>query len=127
VRPLAEVLDYPEPPPENRGAVADAGRDRAVKRRRIKPCWNSNRNELWFGETLCKSYRQRAPNQWAILDAFASAKWPQRIDDPLRPTVDGDDIQRLRDAVRALNDNPCIHFELDGTSEGILWRPRSNR
>ncbi|MBI2808657.1 MAG: hypothetical protein HYX68_27020 [Planctomycetes bacterium] len=91
-----------------------------------KPRWDADRAELWFGNRLCKRFRQKAKNQRIILATFQDDDWPSRIDDPLSPDPDPetDNRQRLADAVRRLNKNPCILFELDGTSEGILWAPR---
>jgi hypothetical protein len=94
----------------------------------LKPRWDQDRRELWFGGCLCKRYRQPAKNQETILAAFEEDGWPARIDDPLPGTAEGDPGQRLADAVRALNENKgCIDFEKDGTSAGVLWKIRVSR
>jgi len=90
------------------------------------PCWDSERRELRFHGRICKRFRQPAPNQTRVLDAFQEAGWPAKIDDPIPPQGDLDHRQRLADAVRGLNKNHGIRFELDGTGEGILWRPAAN-
>ena len=88
-----------------------------------KPRWDRERREFWFGDRLCKTFRQPAPNQTRILDAFEECGWPPRIDDPLPPRRDSDRRQRLADAAKGLNNNGVVRFELDGTTEGVLWKP----
>lgn len=89
-----------------------------------KPKWNRETRKLWYGETLCKKFRQGAKNQIAVLEAFELEGWPSKIDDPLTPRPNTDHNQRLTDAVRRLNDNEGgIKFERDGTGEGVLWHP----
>jgi hypothetical protein len=88
------------------------------------PVWSPARRELHYGNRLCKKFRQPAPKQTRILDAFAEEGWPPKIYNPLTPEPNRVTRQQLADAVRGLNENPCIQFELDGTGEGILWRPR---
>ena len=91
-----------------------------------KPRWDAERRELYFGGALCKKFRQPAKNQEPILQSFEEEGWPSRIDDPLPGDPEADTRQRLADAVRALNaKNAAILFELDGTSEGILWSPKA--
>jgi hypothetical protein len=85
------------------------------------PHWDPERRQLHFRRQLCKQFKQPAPNQTLILDAFQEAGWPGRIDDPIPPRRESDHRQRLADAVRGLNLNRHLRFELDGTGEGILW------
>lgn len=87
------------------------------------PVWDRDRRELSFKGKVVKRFRQPAPNQQPILDAFQEEGWPPRIDDPLPVTRGGDRRQRLADAVRGLNAMDFIRFELDGTTEGVLWKP----
>jgi hypothetical protein len=89
----------------------------------LKPHWDADRRELSYGGTVCKKYRQGAPNQTPILDVFEESDWPSRIDDPL-PGGHDNPQQRLADAIRGLNTNSAILFERDGTTEGILWKPK---
>jgi hypothetical protein len=88
----------------------------------IKPHWDAERRDLRYGDKVVKRYRQRAANQCRLLSAFEELGWPPRIDDPLPPKGDTDRCERLRDTVRALNNN-CLglHFVLDGTGEGVIW------
>ncbi len=93
---------------------------------RPAPRWDNENRELWFGETLCKRFRQPAPNQTRLLADFEELGWPPRIDDPISPSGGVDPRQRLRDTVRGLNtskENDVIRFELDGTGEGVIWKP----
>jgi len=88
-----------------------------------KPNWNSKRRELIFEGKVLKTFRQPAPNQIAILEAFQQDGWPDRIDDPLPYAPNADTRQRLGDAVHRLNKSiTSIVFELDGTSVHILWK-----
>jgi hypothetical protein len=87
-----------------------------------KPLWDSVRRELSLDGKVCKKYRQPARNQERILAAFQEEDWEKRIDDPL-PGGAEDARQRLADTIRSLNKgNDLIQFELDGTSEGVLWK-----
>src|SRR5262245_31999007 len=95
--------------------------DRPCGQAADKPKWDQDRRELWLGNLLCKRYRNRAKNQEPILDFFEQAGWPARIEDPLPPSLHGDEMQRLRDTVAQLNNgNPHIFFECDGNGS-ILW------
>lgn len=94
----------------------------------VKPRWDAVRGELWLGQQLCKRFRQPAANQRLLLDAFEKQGWPARIKDPLPWGPDDDPRQRLADTVRRLNQhNSFLRFELDGTSQGVLWEPRKSR
>jgi hypothetical protein len=89
------------------------------------PVWDAGRRELRFRGELCKRYKQPAPHQERILNAFAEENWPSKITDPL-PGKEGDDVlsppKRLNDAIRGLNRNlRHIRFCADGTSEGVYW------
>jgi hypothetical protein len=91
----------------------------------VKPRWDAERGELWYGSVLAKKFKQRAQNQRAILDCFEEQGWPSRIDDPL-PGGKGDGEQRqyLADALRLLNRNQAgLCFGQDGTGEGAIWSP----
>ena len=87
-----------------------------------KPKWDEDRRELFVNGVVCKKFRQNAPNQTRILAAFEDCGWPPRIDDPIPPNTKVDRRERLSDTVRSLNNGcKCIRFELDGTTEGIIW------
>ena len=47
------------------------------------PSWDRSRRCLFVGGLLVKRFRQRAPNQELVLDAFTEEGWPVSIDDPL--------------------------------------------
>jgi hypothetical protein len=91
----------------------------------VKPIWDPQRRELKYGNAVVKQFRQRAKNQEKVLAAFHKRNWRARIEDPLPADPDIDTRQRLADAVRGLNCNDHIIFELDGTSRGVLWKPRT--
>ena len=98
--------------------LADLTEDGAV------PEWNSGIGVLSLGGLLVKKYRQPAKNQRMILDAFQEEGWPQRVNDPLHGVHAADPKQRLNETVRALNENrksDALHFEADGTGEGVIW------
>jgi hypothetical protein len=90
-----------------------------------KPRWDSSTRELWLGRQLIKRFTQPAPNQERILAAFQEEGWPRRIDDPLPGDGRVDQHNRLREAVRSLNEhqtNKLIVFSRDGSVEGLTWR-----
>ncbi len=94
---------------------------------RVLPVWNQDTGELRFGDQVVRRVRSRtrADNIVRILDAFQEDGWPDRIDDPL---PGGTDSQRLREAVRTLNqDLEKIRFRADGTGTGIVWETAQTR
>jgi hypothetical protein len=86
-----------------------------------QPRWDSEARILWFGDKKCKIYRQQAHCQILILEHFENAGWKKSIIDPLGNGPDNATRQRTSDAVRALNKNDYIKFELSGDGKGILW------
>jgi hypothetical protein len=90
----------------------------------LLPRWDGERRELWYGQGLCKKYRQQAKHQTAILEEFEKEGWRERIIDPLGSGPENATRQRTADAIRALNDNDYLLFELAGDRKGILWKPR---
>ncbi len=120
VSQLAEEAFYtPDPPATKNDTVPDCDEP-------AKPRWDTEHRELSFGGKLCKKFRQPAENQTRLLDAFEESGWPTSIDDPIPPSRSGDQRQRLADTVRGLNKNSngMIRFELDGTGESVIWKPK---
>jgi hypothetical protein len=66
---------------------------------KIRPCWDRDGRQLWYGETLCREYPKEAPNQFKILDAFQAAGWPSAIDSPFLR-----DPSKLSDTIGDLNE-----------------------
>jgi hypothetical protein len=93
-----------------------------------RPRWDSATRTLYFGDQVCKKFRQPAKNQELILAAFQELGWPPRIDDPL-PGGCVTPAQRLADTLTALKEQrpkQLIDFSTDGRSDekkGILWFP----
>jgi hypothetical protein len=87
------------------------------------PFWDEERRELWFRNRLVKCFRQPAPNQEAILQAFQEEGWPHRIDDPLSPNGKVKPKVRLHDTVKFLNHQATrlLRFRGDGTGEAVCW------
>lgn len=88
------------------------------------PVWDSQRHELWLGNTLVKRFAQPSPNQEAVLAAFHEENWPACIADPLPPAPEIDPKRRLQDTIKALNNNQktaLLHFKGDGTGQGVVW------
>jgi hypothetical protein len=86
------------------------------------PRWDGRR--LYWGMTIVKHFRQTAPCQRIILDAFEEQDWASEIDDPLPGTPTQDRKIRLRFTIRTLNRNmqkPLIHFGGNGTGDGVCW------
>jgi len=94
------------------------------------PRWDGDLKQVWLGSCMLKEYRQPAPNQIAILDAFQAHAWAlRRIDDPIPPFFNGDKIaakQRLHETIKNLNRSllkGTIRFHGDGTGTGVRWDP----
>ena len=87
-----------------------------------KPHWDAEIGELRFNGKLCKRFRQKAPNQRAMLDAFEAKGWPDRIINPLTSDKPENLPDQLRETVRGLRDS-CkdIWFGLDGAGRGVIW------
>ncbi len=83
----------------------------------IKPRWDAELHELYFGAVLVKRYGRPAPLQWNILSTFEELGWPSRTDDPLTPGKLKDTVSNLNDSLG--KDSP-IRFVRDGT-EGVRW------
>lgn len=101
-----------------------AGEQRNV----IKPVWDPQMRELWYGDTLVKRFRRPASNQEAVLSTFQEESWSSRVDDPLPQQTGHDPKRRLHDTINALNRNQkknVIRFFGDGTGEGICWEART--
>ena len=92
---------------------------------KTKPRWVKKVRRLYLGDMLVKRFRRHAANQEALLDAFEEQGWSLHIDDPLPPKNELDPKERLREAVRALNENHRVQgvlkFEMDGTGEGVVY------
>lgn len=88
------------------------------------PSWDPLRRELRMNGHVIKRFRWTAKNQEKILATFDEEHWPYRIDDPIPPQPNGDQRQKLRDAVRALNQGhevSLIRFRGDGSGQGVVW------
>ena len=86
-----------------------------------RPHWDRERGELTLNSEVIRviARRNQASNIVAILDAFQSAGWSDRIDDPLPPPRDS---ERLGQTLRRLNQNLSeIRFSRDGTGSGVRW------
>jgi hypothetical protein len=98
------------------GEPVDAG-DRDV------PIWDSESGVLLFRGELIREVSPRASNLRTILDVFQEEKWKSKIDSPL---PGGKNSQKLREAVRSLNDGLTkIRFFCDGMAEGVQWEDLS--
>jgi hypothetical protein len=89
----------------------------------IVPTWDALRRELRMNGRVIKRFRWSARNQERILTSFQEQGWRYRIGDPIPPQP-GDQRQRLRDAVRALNqhqETTLIRFRGDGSGQGVVW------
>jgi hypothetical protein len=99
---------------------------RMPRARLLKPRWQAERRSLWLGRLLVKRFPHSARCQELILASFQEQDWAIRIDSPL--PQNGDGYERLRNAVKKLNchqQNPLICFGLDGSGEGIVWKPNT--
>jgi hypothetical protein len=92
------------------------------------PRWDSKNRRLHYLGKLVKVFTQSAENQVTVLSAFEEDHWARRIDNPIPPGPNADDRERLKDAVRRLNQsqvNRLLHFRQDGSGQGVLWEPIS--
>ena len=93
----------------------------------LLPRWDGGRRQLWLGGRLLKEFRQPAPNQTALLDAFERRGWASHIVDPLPPEAGEREDQatlRLQETVKNLNRGfppGTIRFRGDGTGRGVRW------
>lgn len=93
----------------------------------LRPQWDAKTRRLWWGEMLVREFRQPAPNQTALLDAFEKAGWPREpLTTPLEPLPSETPAAlglRLRETLlnlnRALRDAP-FRFS-GGTRTGAGW------
>ncbi len=119
--PVATPRPEPErqpPPPEPQGTEAPAAAP-------LTPRWDGETRTLYYGDTVCKVFRQKPGNQEIILRTFQDDGWPSRVDDPLTGKENVDPRQRLNDAARGLNRSQatkCLRFRCDG-NQGIFWEP----
>jgi hypothetical protein len=90
----------------------------------VLPAWDFQNRVLRVGSYVVKRYRRSSPNQEAVLGAFQSQGWPERIIDPLAPEGTLIPQKRLRDTISWLNrdrQQPVIRFMGDGTGIGVRW------
>jgi hypothetical protein len=91
----------------------------------LRPQWDSELRQLYWGGILVKHFRVPAHNQELILEAFEEEGWPRHIDDPLPQAHGIDPKVRLRYALKGLNRNQVnnvLLFEGDGRARGIVWQ-----
>jgi hypothetical protein len=99
---------------------------RRPQRRPPKPRWDAVARELWYDGQLVKRFTQPSRNQERILAALEEEGWPPRIDDPLPGDRRVDRHNRLREAIRSLNEHQAhklLVFARDGRGQGLTWRP----
>jgi len=89
-----------------------------------RPVWDPDRQELSLLGHLVKRFRLPSHNQVAVLATFEEEAWPVKVYDPLPVTTGVDPRRRLQDTIKGLNrsqKNPLLHFQGDGSGEGIVW------
>lgn len=92
------------------------------------PSWDAEGRGLWLGQRLLVRFRQPAPNQTRLLNAFEEQSWVSgHIDDPLPRSeveTDEDAKRRLHETIKNLNRGlpaGTIRFRGDGTGQGVRW------
>jgi hypothetical protein len=96
---------------------------------RKTPWWDSESRELWYGEHRLKAFPPHAKHQCRILDEFEGQNWPITIKDPLVPREHNTPRERLKYAIRALNDglrkaaagNSPIEFKQVDNYTSVTW------
>jgi hypothetical protein len=100
-----------------------------LQREEVKPRWDPERRQLWFGERLLKSFdRQPATNQIHLIEAFDRAHWKQRVDNPFQCEVAlgrrAPEQEKLKQTCKFLNAGlppGTIRFGGDGSGCGVRW------
>jgi hypothetical protein len=122
--PKEEVMSTHHTEPKNIGQDRNLTNGSQTKgNRRLDLVWDRNKRELRVGDQVVKRFKWPAENQERVLDAFQSAGWPLRIDDPLMPHPEICPKRRLHDTLKCLNRkqaNELIKFRGDGTGLGVL-------
>jgi hypothetical protein len=113
---------------EYAGEAALAPGQAAVLDRRVGevPRWDAEVHALyWCGQAI-KCFKEEAPCQEAVLDAFQAAGWADCVEVLLPRDGEADAKQRLRDAVRNLNRSvrPQLHFRQEGCGSRVRWEAR---
>lgn len=83
-----------------------------------RPVWDEEASELSWDGRLVRRYTAPAKNQRDIIEAFARAGWPRRINDPF------ENAAKLNKTLADLNAGltpQTIRFRADGTGEGAIW------
>jgi hypothetical protein len=124
------VQDWLEAPnlarPALLGAAVCAARPASFPASVQVPHWDSVLHVLKFGEWVVKRFRQKAPDQEAILAAFEESDWALQVDDPLPPKDGIVPKQRLHSTIRHLNRHQeceLLIFSGDGSGEAVRWAP----
>ncbi|HQU46078.1 MAG TPA: hypothetical protein PK867_24910 [Pirellulales bacterium] len=84
--------------------------------------WDPATRELRVDGQVAKRFKRRAPTLWAVLDAFAEAKWPRPLVIELK--CGGRAVHRLREIVADLNEGlepSLLYFQLNGDG-GVTFR-----
>jgi hypothetical protein len=84
-------------PPDARTALGLAGE------KAQEPHWDRQRKELSWGSVLVKRFRNPAPDQEAVLDAFEKAGWPPYIPSPLLSSAVQSAKTHLQETIKSLN------------------------
>ena len=83
------------------------------------PNWNSRNGELRFGDDVIRNIRvlRNPSNIQRIIEAFHTAGWPIRIDNPL-----SSDQEQLHQTLRSLNKGlDAIRFRAQEGGRAIVW------
>lgn len=93
---------------------------------RRTPVWNEQDRALVVEGIVLHEFPQRATKLTWLLAFFEEQQWSQEwFDDPLPGTENGDAPQRLKDAVRALNECQCpqmVRFRTRNKFTQVRWQ-----
>ncbi len=121
IEKACELLDCPTPC----GLTHDNGTSTIAATEELVPEWNRHTGHLSFSGVLIKRFRQPAPYQRLILDAFEVQNWPIDVEDPLPKTQGVTSKKRLDYSIQGLNRGhrlAILRFGGDGTGHGVRWR-----
>jgi hypothetical protein len=88
-----------------------------------RPFWNAEEHSLYWRGQLLKHFRQEAPLQEAILNAFQQRHWRRCVPAPRQCVPGGIRKDQLHDAVKHLNRSvgPWLRFRQEGCGSRLCW------
>jgi hypothetical protein len=95
----------------------------------VRPRWDKERGELWYGTNRCRKYKRPARNQFLVLDEFEKREWENPVASPTdehgKRLLPKEVLrQTIKDLVDGLENNCPITFRMNGTGLEAEWKMR---